>query len=106
MRQTKVLSMKNNRVQLLLNYEKESYGSCTGLEDSDKKIIVMFSKYPCKTCDPGEQFLVEVLYQISRLQALRMCPCFLNISLLRVYSAPSCTSQPIGMHGNLNFWPT
>ena len=67
MRQTKVLCMKNNRVQLLLNYEKESYGSCTGLVDSDKKIIVMFPDILCKTCDPGEQFLVAVLYQISRL---------------------------------------
>ena len=45
MRQTKVLSMKNNRVQLLLNNEKESYGSCTGLVISDKKIIIMFSLY-------------------------------------------------------------
>ena len=36
------LSMKNNRVQLLLIYEKESYGSCTGHVVSDKTIIVMF----------------------------------------------------------------
>ena len=23
-----------------------------------------------------------------------------------VYSAPSCASQPISLHRNLNFWPT
>ena len=42
MQQTKKLSMKNNSVQLLINYEKESYGSCKGIVVSDKKIIVMF----------------------------------------------------------------
>ena len=43
MHKTKNLSMKNNKGQLLLNYAKESYGSCTGIVVSDKKIFVMFS---------------------------------------------------------------
>ena len=28
------------------------------------------------------------------------------IKCLIVYSAPSCASQPISLHRNLNFWPT
>ena len=75
--------MKNNRVQLLLNYEKENYGSCTGLVVSDKTIIVMFFLISfVKHVIPGNSFW----YQGHNLNKVGRCP-IPNIKTLGIEDA-------------------
>ena len=67
MRQTKVLSMKNTEYNYSQIMKKRVMVLAQALWIQTRRLLLCFPNILCKRCDPGEQFLVEVLYQISRL---------------------------------------